>query len=135
MRIAFKKRSTGQIEFGIIYGSMALLILGAARVLPILSIAPSCVFKGITGFPCPTCGTTRSVLYLSQGDIATALAMNPLASLGLIAAVPYFFYSVITLIFNLPRMSFILTDREKKAVHATAVMFLLVQWAYLIFTR
>jgi hypothetical protein len=135
MRIAFKKKSAGQIEFGIIYGSMALLIVGAARVFPILSIAPSCVFKGITGFPCLTCGSTRSVLYLSQGDILTALAMNPLIALGLISAVPYFFYSFVTLIFNLPRMSFILTDREKTAVHAVTVMFLLVQWAYLIFTR
>lgn len=135
MRVVFKKRSTGQIEFGIIYGSMALLLLGAARVLPILSIAPSCVFKGITGIPCPTCGTTRSMLYLSQGDFATALAMNPLASLGLGAAVPYFFYCAITLIFNLPRMSFILTGREKRAVRATTVMLLLIQWAYLIATR
>lgn len=132
MRIVFQKRSTGQIEFGIIYGSMALLLLGTAKVLPILSIAPSCVFKGITGIPCPTCGTTRSVLYLSQGDIATALVMNPLMSLALMAAVAYFLYSVITLTFNLPRMSFILPDREKTAVRAAVIMLFLVQWAYLI---
>ena len=135
MRIAFKMRSKGRIEFGLIYGSMALFILGAAKVIPILSIAPPCVFKGITGVPCPTCGATRSVLLLSQGDIAAAFAMNPLTALGLIAAIPYFMYSVVRLVFNLPRMSFILTDREKTMVHGTAVLLLLVHWAYLIFTR
>jgi Protein of unknown function (DUF2752) len=135
MYVTFKKRSTGHIEFGVIYGSMALLLIGAARVLPILSIAPSCVLKGLTGIPCPTCGATRSVVYLSQGDLATAFLMNPLTALGFMAAVPYFFYSVITLIFNLPRIRFILTNREKIAVQKTAIMLILVQWAYLISTR
>jgi hypothetical protein len=135
MRIVFKKRSAGQIEFGIIYGSMALIVLGAARVLPLHSIIPSCVFKGITGFPCPTCGTTRSMLSLSQGDIATALAMNPLIALGLVGAVLSFLYSIITLIFNLKRMSVILTGREKTVVRTIAVIFFLVQWTYLILTR
>jgi len=134
MEVTFKKKSTGQIEFGIIYGIMALLLIGAARLLPILSIAPACIFKGITGIPCPTCGTTRSVVYLSQGDIATALIMNPLAALGLIAALLYFSYSVITLLFDLPRIGFILTNREKIAVQISAITLILVQWAYLIFT-
>jgi hypothetical protein len=134
MRIVFKKRSAGQIEFGIIYGSMALIALGAAKVIPILSIVPPCVFKRITGVPCPTCGATRSVLLLSQGDIGNAFSMNPLTALGLVAAVPFFLYSIVTLVFNLPRMGFILTDREKTVVHGTVFMLLVVQWAYLIFT-
>jgi len=132
MRIELKKRSTGQIEFGIIYGSIALFLLVSARVLPILSITPSCVFKGITGIPCPTCGATRSVVLLSKGYLATAFAMNPLVTLSLIAAVTYFLYSVITLTFNIPQLSFLLTDHEKKAVHTMAVILILVQWAYLI---
>lgn len=135
MRIAFKKRSIGEIEFGVIYGSMALLLLGSARVLPVLSLTPSCVFKGLTGIPCPTCGTTRSVVYLSQGDAANALVMNPLATLGLMAAVAYFFYSVITLLFNLPKLSFLLTNREKTAIRSGVIMLFLAQWAYLIMSK
>jgi len=135
MHITFQNRATSQIEFGIIYGTMALLLIGAARVLPILSIAPSCAFKGITGIPCPTCGTTRAVVYLSRGDIAAAFTMNPLAALGLMAAVPSLFYSVIALIFNLPRMSLVLNRRERIATQTTAVVLLLVQWVYLISTQ
>ena len=135
MHLTFQNRATSQIEFGIIYGTMALLLIGAARVLPILSIAPSCAFKGITGIPCPTCGTTRAVVYLSRGDVAAAFTMNPLAALGLMAAVPYLFYSVIALIFNLPRMSLVLNRSERIATQTTAVVLLLVQWVYLISTQ
>ena len=36
-----------------------------------------CVLKNTVGLPCPSCGTTRSVLHLVQGDLSTALLMNP----------------------------------------------------------
>lgn len=41
-----------------------------------------CLFKSATGFPCPSCGITRSVLLLAQGDVMQALWINPL---GIIA--------------------------------------------------
>jgi hypothetical protein len=36
-----------------------------------------CVIKNTVGLPCPSCGTTRSVLHLVHGDFSTALLMNP----------------------------------------------------------
>lgn len=36
-----------------------------------------CPFLIITGFPCAGCGLTRAGLYLLQGNIAGAAAMNP----------------------------------------------------------
>ncbi len=36
-----------------------------------------CVFKGLTGLPCPTCGSTRALGRLVALDFAGALAMNP----------------------------------------------------------
>jgi hypothetical protein len=36
-----------------------------------------CVLKNTVGLPCPSCGTTRSVLHVVQGDLSTALLMNP----------------------------------------------------------
>jgi hypothetical protein len=41
-----------------------------------------CLFKSATGIPCPSCGITRSVLLLAQGDVMQALWINPL---GIIA--------------------------------------------------
>lgn len=41
-----------------------------------------CVFRNITGLPCPFCGGTRSVGSVLSGDLAEAWSFNPL---GLIA--------------------------------------------------
>ncbi len=132
MRLFLKKRAPDRIEFGIIYGVIALVMLGVGWLPPILSFAPDCVFKGLTGIPCPTCGSTRSVMHLSHGNMLSAFAMNPLTTLCLISAVLYFIYSLMSVAFHLPRISFLLTDNERNVMRAGVVMLLLVQWAYLI---
>jgi hypothetical protein len=132
MQLHLKKRSPDQIEFGIIYGSIALVILGAGWLQSVLSFAPDCVFKGLTGIPCPTCGSTRSVVHLSHGDILSAFTMNPLTTLCLMSAVLYFIYALMSAAFHLPRISFLFTDRERTIMRAGVIMLLLVQWAYLI---
>ena len=132
MQVIFNKRNPGQIEFGIIYGSIALLALLAARLVPIASIVPSCAFKGLWGVPCPTCGSTRAVVHLSHGEIAAALAMNPVVTLVIVFAVVFFFYSLIALMFDLRKIGFIMTEREKNTVRITAVLLMLAQWGWLI---
>lgn len=43
-----------------------------------------CLIKETTGFPCPSCGTTRAVLLLTQGEIVASMQKNPN---GMIAAI------------------------------------------------
>ncbi len=131
--MALNRRSKGQIEFGIIYGGIALLVLLIGRFLPMLALAPACVFRTLTGLPCPTCGSTRSLVHLSHGDVVSAFAMNPLITVALLAAVVYLLYSLTTLAFNLPRVGFALTEKEKDRVRASAVLLLLLNWVYLLF--
>lgn len=38
----------------------------------------TCLFKNITGKPCPACGSTRSVISIYNGEWANALYTNPL---------------------------------------------------------
>ena len=38
-----------------------------------------CPFKLLTGMDCPTCGTTRGVAALLNGDISSAWSYNPLS--------------------------------------------------------
>ena len=135
MRVAFQKRIPGKIEFGIIYGGIALLVLAAAWLPPVVALAPDCVFRGLTGIPCPTCGSTRSVIHLSHGDMRAAFFMNPIAALFMIAAVLHFFYSSITFLFGLPRIILTLSDKEKNIVRTVVVMLLLAQWGYLVVNR
>lgn len=36
-----------------------------------------CMIKHVTSIPCPSCGSTRSVLSLLEGDLVDALLINP----------------------------------------------------------
>ncbi|MFM7462917.1 MAG: DUF2752 domain-containing protein [Actinomycetota bacterium] len=40
-----------------------------------------CIFRNLTGLPCPFCGSTRSVGQILQGDLSEALAFNPIGFL------------------------------------------------------
>ena len=134
MRVTFKKRDRGGIEFGIIYGAIAVAALAIPWFLPVLSLSPSCAFKGLIGIPCPTCGATRSLVHLSHGEFTSALAMNPIIAIVLTVAIFFFFYSLITLMFDFRRIRFIMTEREKNAGRVAAALLLLLQWGWLIRT-
>jgi Protein of unknown function (DUF2752) len=49
--------------------------------------APGCVFRAVTGLPCPFCGLTHSMMALGQGDVGAALLQNPLGLLVLPLAI------------------------------------------------
>ncbi len=36
-----------------------------------------CIFKNITGIPCPACGSTRATILLLHGNIWESILMNP----------------------------------------------------------
>ena len=64
---------------GAIFGGIGLLAAAAVGLLRLDRIPLTlCVFKGLTGLPCPTCGSTRALGRLFALDFAGALAMNPL---------------------------------------------------------
>lgn len=88
----------------------------------------TCLFRRITGQPCPTCGTTRMVLALSNGEVHQAIRHNPLM----------FFLLVLAVVWLLARTCGIrrvnLADtRRAKAIAVCVVAGLFVgNWAYLI---
>ena len=49
-----------------------------------------CLFKNVTGIPCPSCGITRSILSLAHGNIQEAFYLNPLGIIvfGAIIIIP-----------------------------------------------
>lgn len=50
-----------------------------------------CIFKVITGVPCPSCGSTRSVVSFFKGDVYEAIMYNPIGIIlaGLIVFTPF----------------------------------------------
>ncbi|MHB0999537.1 MAG: DUF2752 domain-containing protein [Armatimonadota bacterium] len=57
--------------------SFPLFIL-AARFIPFDHLPSTCLLVHATGYPCPTCGMTRSVMAIVLGDMHRAMIMNPL---------------------------------------------------------
>jgi hypothetical protein len=55
-----------------------------------------CLFRRLTGLPCPTCGTTRGVLALLSGRPMQAWLHNPLVFTLLAAAAALLAFRVLT---------------------------------------
>lgn len=132
MRIVFRQRERGELDFGLLYGGIVLLGLFAIRFLPVSRFLPSCYFRSFLGFPCPSCGTTRSLVSLVRGDVLGSFVMNPLAAVLILIVLLWLCYSILAALFVLPRLSLLLTENEKNAVRLGAVMLALANWAYLV---
>ncbi len=132
MHVALRKRAQGDLDFGVVYGGIVLLALLAGRYLPVLALAPTCVFRTLTGFPCPTCGSTRSIVFLSRGDIYSAVAMNPLVAICALTALVFMLYGLFALVLGMPRVSFALSEKEKDRVRLAVVLLVLINWLYLV---
>jgi hypothetical protein len=71
---------------GLYWGATAAAaILAAPFASRAASLVPGCLFRSLTGLPCPTCGATHAALALSRLDLAGAVAINPLAAAAAIA--------------------------------------------------
>ena len=51
----------------------------------------TCIFKRVSGIPCPSCGTVHSIVSILHGDLRVALTENPLGFAGIliVAVIPY----------------------------------------------
>ena len=88
-----------------------------------------CLFKRMTGYPCPTCGTTRGVLSLMQGKFLEAWLFNPMV---FIIALFIFFNLLFKFIFA-KKIKISFTKKEKKIAWLIAAILFFANWAYIIF--
>ena len=93
-----------------------------------------CLFKNTTGIACPACGSTRSALLLSQGNITDALLMNPI---GLLMAVimliaPFWLLYDVTLKKDTLYNSYKNGESiiRTKWVAITLIILILINWAW-----
>ncbi len=73
-------------ELGLLWGAVASLLILLSPLAPaIASGLWNCPFKGLTGIPCPGCGTGRAALALARLDPIHALVHYPLPALAWMA--------------------------------------------------
>src|SRR5215203_4153002 len=64
----------------------ALTLVAAPQIVPAVGrwTDATCLFRGLTGVPCPGCGITTSLLALARGDAVASWSANP-AGFGIAA--------------------------------------------------
>jgi hypothetical protein len=110
-------------------GLAAMLAVGLLHLdrLPLTT----CTFKAFTGFACMTCGATRALGLLFQGELAAALAMNPLATLAMLAVVPWALADL-ALLARGRALGLDLAPAVARAARIAAVVLVGANWAYLL---
>jgi hypothetical protein len=115
-----------------IWGPMAILFIVFAGLLRNFAGGlPVCVFHEITGFPCLTCGGTRSLIALSQFDLVSSFMFNPLVpifAIGLIIFSLLFFAGAVT---N-RSVKISLTKRGKRIIRYSVLIIIALNWLFLI---
>jgi hypothetical protein len=122
----------GRLPLGAILGGIALLGTAAVGLLRLDHLPFTvCYFKALSGLPCATCGSTRAAGCLAHGDLLGALAMNPLATVGLLALVPWALADLV-LLTHRRALDLSVSTRAGHVLRVAVVLALLVNWAYLI---
>lgn len=75
---------------------IGLMLLGAFVLLLFIDptkvpFFPQCIFRKLTGWYCPGCGTARGVYQLVHGNIVQAWYFNPALIIGLLLLTMMFF--------------------------------------------
>ena len=62
---------------------LAVAVMIVSFVFPLGGLGVDlCVLHATTGLPCPGCGMSRAISAISQGQLSTAVALNPFALLA-----------------------------------------------------
>ncbi len=122
----------GRPPLGAIFGAIGVVVGLAVTVLHLDRLPlVICAFKGITGLPCPTCGSTRALGRLLAFDLAGALTMNPLATLGA-ALVAVWALVDLALLPRRRALSLEVHPRLAWGLRALALALFLANWVYLL---
>jgi len=130
-----EKRQPDHAQWGAVYGGIILVALIAARFFrPLLRLAPPCTFHALTGLPCPSCGATRSAVFLAEGHLLDSLRVNPLFFAAYVALIVW---GVVGVWSSLSKRSLrlALSTWEKRALRIATVIAVVANWLYLILSR
>lgn len=94
-----------------------------------------CLFKSATGIPCPSCGITRSVLLLAQGNVMLALWINPLGIIAGLLLIIIPLWIIVDLIRNRLSLLAVYTRseeiiRSQKMIYIPLIALVALNWIW-----
>ena len=137
MKLETAERDPRAVPLTLVFGALGILCTAAAGTLARIPEgwlpAPlRCPFLALTGLPCPTCGTTRALAALAQGDIPRALLLNPLitaTALGISAAAAGSLWRRLT---RRPALRCSFSRREMVFLRGATAAVIALNWAFLL---
>jgi hypothetical protein len=135
MKIEFIRRKKGDLNLGLIYGGIGIFgFVGARFFSKLIALVPPCPFHSITGLPCPSCGTTRSGILLSQFRVLEAFRTNPFFVLVCVGVAIWALSAFILHIMG-KRMRIVRFNESTPLIRVLLIGTILANWIYLILTR
>lgn len=135
MTVRWHTPRTHEVDHERLWGWVLLASLAAVVAMvavPDMRPVLLCPLKRGTGIPCPTCGMTRSLLALCEGEVLDALRLHPLTPPLALGAVLYVPYALIVSTAGSSRLRVSVSDVEAKAVRIAVVTTVALLWAFLI---
>lgn len=115
----------------------ALLLVGVSSWLtlgflaPLLTLIPPCVFRSLTGLPCPSCGSTRAALALASGELLDALCLQPLFVVVCSVGAMFVVHALLATVTG-NKLKIELAAAEWLALRGAMVVLVALNWSYLV---
>jgi Protein of unknown function (DUF2752) len=94
---------------------------------------PQCLLHSLSGWPCPGCGSTRSVRLLLAHQWTAAFLKNPLATLSFLGVLGFDLYAGATLLFRTRRLRFdSVPARTAHCLRASICLLIGGNWLWLV---
>jgi hypothetical protein len=113
---------------GGLLGAAGLRVAAEFRI----SLFPPCLWLKLSGFPCPGCGCTRSLLAWTHLDPVAAFRFNPLFSLALLLVGSWWVLSLLEGATGAPRLNRLRAAVEHRRFWWTCTAVAALNWVYLI---
>jgi hypothetical protein len=138
MRLVAAPRQEARAPYALIFGAVALLAAAAAWIRITLTtgwIPPLCVFRHLTGIPCPACHSTRALSALITGRIGEALAFNPFITLLALGCAGAALGSAARRLAGRGALTLEVSPGEGNALRVATLAAIAANWIYLLATR
>jgi hypothetical protein len=116
-------------------GLVGLIGFLVARFVPVAKLVPfwGCMFRKVTGIPCPGCGLTRVADRFAHFNVLGALKANPLGTFAAAFFAVMSVWSVLHLAFKVPIVELVLDDDEWCKVRWAALFLFVANYAWVVF--
>src|SRR5216684_7871602 len=107
MQLCRRQLAFGETYHELVWLSVSFVSLAVAATWFAVGLPwPRCLFHDLTGFPCITCGATRSAVQFFHGHFLSALRWNPLVFAALCGLSIFDAYAFAVVIARVPRLRF-----------------------------